>query len=159
MPNTGMTRRQILTAGCGVALAGSTTGCSSKPVMAPEKKIIALYDLNVNAPIRFTYPGDEIALLLDVGQKVEGGVGPRESIIAFSGLCQHMGCPVNYKTDQGHFICPCHDSEFDALHSGNTVDGPSPTKLPRILLKVVQRKVYAIGVHGGVIYGRAFNKT
>ncbi len=159
MPDTAMTRRRALTCGCGLAFAGSIAGCSSEPVMGPEKPIASLSEMDVNIPIQFTYPDEEVAFLIDVGKKVEGGVGPDESIVAYSGLCQHMGTPVEYKADREQFVCPAHVSVFDALRNGTTVEGSSPTKLPRILLKVVQRRVYAIGVQGGIIYGRASNQT
>jgi len=126
--------------------------------MGPEKPIASLSELEVNIPIQFTYPDEEVAFLIDLGKKVEGGVGPDESIVAYSGLCQHMGTPVEYKADRQQFVCPAHVSVFDALRNGTTVDGSSPTKLPRILLKVVQRRVYAIGVQGGIIYGLASNQ-
>ena len=159
MPDTGVTRRRMLAGGCCLALAGSMAGCSSEPMMGPEKSIASLSDLEINIPIQFTYPEEEVALLIDVGKKVEGGVGPKESIVAFSCLCQHMGLPADYKGDKGRLVCPGHGSEYDALRGGHTVEGPAPRRLPRILLKIVQRRVYAIGVQGGVIYGRASNKA
>ncbi len=158
MPETCLTRRRVLTCGCGLTLASVATGCSSEPVMGPEKPIASLSELDVNIPVQFTYPDEEVAFLIDLGRKVEGGVGPDESIVAYSGLCQHMGTPVEYKADRGQFVCPAHVSVFDALRKGTTVEGSAPTSLPRILLKVVQRRVYAIGVQEGIIYGRASNQ-
>lgn len=152
-----LTRRRMLGCGCGLAVVGAVSGCSSKPVMGPEKPIASLSELKVDIPIAFTYPDDELAYLIDLGKQVEGGAGYRSSIVAYSGLCQHMGIPVEYKADSQHFICSAHSSEFDALRDGITVEGPSPSRLPRILLKIVQRRVYAIGVQGGVIFGRASN--
>ena len=104
MPDTGMTRRRALTCGCGLAFAGSIAGCSSEPAMGPEKPIASLSELDVNIPIQFTYPDEEVAFLIDVGKKLEGGVGPNESIVAYSGLCQHMGTPVEYKADREQFV-------------------------------------------------------
>lgn len=152
-----LTRRRMLGCGCGLAAVGAVSGCSSEPVLGPEKPIASLNELKVDVPIAFTYPDDELAYLIDLGKRVEGGVGYRKSIVAYSGLCQHMGIPVEYQAASKHFVCSAHFSEFDPLNDGNTVEGPSPSRLPRILLKIVQRKVYAIGVQGGVIYGRALN--
>lgn len=147
----------MLSCGCGLAAIGAASGCSSEPVMGPEKSIASLSELKVNIPIAFTYPDDELAYLIDLGKKVEGGVGFRSSIVAYSGLCQHMGIPVEYKAASQHFVCSAHSSEFDALRDGMTVEGPSPSRLPRILLKIVKARVHAIGVQGGVIFGRGSN--
>jgi len=159
MPEDGVTRRRILAGGCSLALAGALAGCGAEPVMGSEKHITALREVRVNSPIKFTYPDEEVAILIDVGRSVEGGVGPGQSIIAYSGLCQHLGCPVDYASARKQFVCPCHGSIYDALRGGSTVEGPSPSQLPRILLKVSQRRVFAIGVQGGLVYGRASNRA
>jgi menaquinol-cytochrome c reductase iron-sulfur subunit len=41
-----------------------------------------------------------------------------------SPICPHLGCPINWHTDQRKFICPCHGGIFDA--DGRFVGGPPP---------------------------------
>jgi Rieske Fe-S protein len=41
--------------------------------------------------------------------------------------------------------CPCHEGLFD-LRSGRPIAGPPRRPLPRIVLEVRERDVYAIGV-------------
>ena len=38
--------------------------------------------------------------------------GPKE-VVAFSTICPHLGCYVVSQAD-GSYVCPCHDSEFNA---------------------------------------------
>jgi Rieske Fe-S protein len=44
-------------------------------------------------------------------------------------VCTHLGCLVE-QAEEGGFVCPCHDSHFDA--TGNAVTGPA-TKPMRFL--------------------------
>ena len=46
------------------------------------------------------------------------------SLHAFSTVCPHLGCAIDYDAEAHEFKCPCHDSAFglDGSHQG----GPSP---------------------------------
>lgn len=44
-----------------------------------------------------------------------------------SAVCPHEGCEVEWDTGQQKFLCPCHDSVFDA--SGARVEGPAQSDL------------------------------
>jgi menaquinol-cytochrome c reductase iron-sulfur subunit len=46
---------------------------------------------------------------------------------AFSTVCPHLGCAVDWSPEQGKFKCPCHRSAFD-LH-GTPEEGPAPRPL------------------------------
>jgi Rieske Fe-S protein len=41
-------------------------------------------------------------------------------------VCTHLGCLVE-QAEEGGFVCPCHDSHFDA--QGNTENGPATKPL------------------------------
>jgi menaquinol-cytochrome c reductase iron-sulfur subunit len=43
---------------------------------------------------------------------------------AFSTVCPHLGCGVDWDQGQNRFVCPCHDSFFSP--DGKTLAGPSP---------------------------------
>lgn len=58
---------------------------------------------------------------------------------AFSAVCTHAGCTVQFQ--QRTFFCPCHASTFDGT-TGAVVSGPAPAPLPSI----------PITVSGGTIY-------
>jgi Rieske Fe-S protein len=47
---------------------------------------------------------------------------------AFSGRCTHLGCAVEWKEKETHFVCPCHASVFDS--GGKVVHGPAEKPLP-----------------------------
>ena len=59
----------------------------------PVIMIATLSDLQVGIPISFNYPLEETPnILVKLGQQAQGGVGPDNDIVAFSQICQHMGC-------------------------------------------------------------------
>lgn len=37
---------------------------------------------------------------------------PDGTVQCFNARCPHLGCTVNYKSDQSAYVCPCHDSAF-----------------------------------------------
>jgi Rieske Fe-S protein len=36
-----------------------------------------------------------------------------ESVMAFSSICPHLGCAVDFRAAKGDFFCPCHTSAFN----------------------------------------------
>jgi menaquinol-cytochrome c reductase iron-sulfur subunit len=44
---------------------------------------------------------------------------------ALNAKCPHAGCFVNFKGDQNHYHCPCHDSSFAT--DGSILDPKSPS--------------------------------
>src|SRR4051812_32048445 len=58
---------------------------------------------------------------------------------AFSAVCTHAGCTVQYDANAG-FVCPCHGGRYDA-NSGAVLAGPPPTPLTRLPVSVVNGTV------------------
>jgi len=50
-----------------------------------------------------------------------------ESLRAFSLVCTHLGCLVQWQSDKNEFYCPCHDGRFDEF--GDVLAGPPPIPL------------------------------
>jgi Rieske Fe-S protein len=46
---------------------------------------------------------------------------------AFSAVCTHLNCTVQYRPDLGQIWCACHNGHFDL--NGKNVDGPPPRPL------------------------------
>jgi ubiquinol-cytochrome c reductase iron-sulfur subunit len=54
-----------------------------------------------------------------------------DGVIAYSKICTHAGCPVSlYEQQRHHFLCPCHQSTFDAADRGKVLFGPAARALP-----------------------------
>lgn len=54
-------------------------------------------------------------------KKADGGM------TAFKGVCTHMECNVNYKSEEKKFYCACHQGWFD--DTGKNIAGPPPKPL------------------------------
>lgn len=54
-------------------------------------------------------------------------------LVAYSTVCPHLGCAVDFDGEAGKFKCPCHDSAF-AL-DGTPEEGPALRPLDRLELE------------------------
>jgi thiosulfate dehydrogenase [quinone] large subunit len=61
---------------------------------------------------------------------------------AFSAVCTHAGCIVNYDPSSKQFVCPCHGGTYSAS-DGHVLAGPPPSPLARIKVVLSGKKVYA----------------
>ncbi len=59
---------------------------------------------------------------------------PEKGFIAFSRVCTHLGCLVDYNERKQLFLCPCHAGVFDI--EGNVVSGPPPKAMNAIPLRI-----------------------
>jgi len=135
----------------------SRDGNTAPPKGYPSKKIGNIKNLKVNEPLAFNYPDDKSpCLLVKVENEAVGGVGPGKSIVSFSALCTHMGCPLTYS--KGRLVCKCHYSMFDVALNGQTYQGLASQWVAQIVLRLdaATGNIYAEGVEG-LIYGRIGN--
>jgi cytochrome b6-f complex iron-sulfur subunit len=59
---------------------------------------------------------------------------PEKGFIAFSRVCTHLGCLVDYNKRKQLFLCPCHAGVYDL--EGNVVSGPPPKPMSVIPLRI-----------------------
>jgi len=52
---------------------------------------------------------------------------PSGDFRAFSAVCPHLQCTVQYRADLENIWCPCHNGHFDL--SGKNLSGPPPKPL------------------------------
>lgn len=53
---------------------------------------------------------------------------------AFSAVCTHLGCIVQWMPEEGGFLCPCHAGRFNT--EGQVVSGPPPKPLETLPVTV-----------------------
>ncbi|MSN25373.1 MAG: Rieske 2Fe-2S domain-containing protein [Geobacter sp.] len=99
-------------------LAPRTNKESAGKVVIPEAEVKA------GEAKFFEYAGSSAVLL----RKQDG------SLIAFSAICTHLGCIVQWEKDKQDFLCPCHGGHYNS--DGAVTAGPPPKPLPRIPFSV-----------------------
>lgn len=145
-----------LIAGTALPITPSIAAESKEPIY-PVMDIGSLSDLPVGATVEFHYPDETSpAVMIHLTESAKGGVGPNEAIVAYSTLCTHKGCPVQFNAERKMLICPCHWSTFDAAKSGAMVIGQASQSLPQIKLRLEADRLHAYGVDS-LIYGRHTN--
>jgi len=116
------------------------------------------------------------------GKKWQGGVGPDDSIVAYSAICSHkMSHPakeisfLNYRHDAvtfhsheeaksvekaGVISCCSERSVYDPSQGAKVLGGPAPHPLATIALKYdnITSELYATGSYGADMYDKFFEK-
>ncbi|MDW8044755.1 MAG: Rieske 2Fe-2S domain-containing protein [Nitrososphaerota archaeon] len=136
----------------------------------PKVKIANIKDLKVGEALIFNYPLDNTPnILVKLGVKVRGGVGPDGDIVAYSQLCQHLGCKVRYLHPERYenvkvpenlkgkhlFYCGCHIAFYDVEEDAKPLVGPPLYPLPPVFLEYKEDTgdIIAYGMGPPVIYG------
>lgn len=64
---------------------------------------------------------------------------------AYTKICSHVGCPTSlYEQRTNRILCPCHQSQFDALQYAKPVFGPATRKLAQLPITVDPETGYFI---------------
>jgi len=156
----GLTRKQMLVGGGALVVGGGAAAAIAIATRDgdgeggyPRAKVAQRGDLQVGKTVEFEYPLEgQKNMLLDMGEAVPGGVGDNSSLVAYSIVCQHMGCPVGYEEQEKHFMCPCHQTLYDPAREGYVIQGVAQRPLPRVQLEVDGDDIIAVGVEG-LIFG------
>ncbi|WP_029108757.1 ubiquinol-cytochrome c reductase iron-sulfur subunit [Mycobacterium sp. URHD0025] len=58
-------------------------------------------------------------------------------LFAYTKVCSHLGCPSSlYEQQTYRILCPCHQSQFDALHFAKPVFGPAARALAQLPITI-----------------------
>ncbi len=52
--------------------------------------------------------------------------------VAYSSICTHAGCQVQFDPSSRDLICPCHGAVYDPSNGAQVIAGPAPYPLQRI---------------------------
>lgn len=109
----------------------STSGSSATPAPSPTPAgtvVGTVAEVPVGQARQFTDPTS--------GQPAWMVHSSGSTFAAFSAVCTHAGCPVQYDSANVQFVCPCHGGVYDA-RTGKVLQGPPPDPLPSIPVRVV----------------------
>jgi ubiquinol-cytochrome c reductase iron-sulfur subunit len=58
-------------------------------------------------------------------------------LFAFTKVCSHLGCPASLYEEQTYrILCPCHQSQFDALNYARPIFGPAARALAQLPITI-----------------------
>jgi len=143
-------------------------------------KVMREYNVTTPDALTFNYPlSNEPNLLINLAPpsggsggatQVKGGVGPSGSIVAFSGICQHLACQVpsiafyptgtcskSFGNLSFYIHCSCHGSTYDATDGASNLTGPATQPLPQVTLQWHKDddSLWAVGMTGPPVMGHA----
>jgi len=177
----GLSRRQFLklaAAAGGAVTVGAVLSTLKAGTFVPPPTAVAAWPVimvtNISSltnlvPLVFYYPLTNTPnYLVKLGQPATGGVGPDSDIVAFSAICQHLGCIYGFVAPSGSppcnssfkavvpmGYCCCHGSQYNFLEGAKVIGGPAPRSVPMVQLQFDSStgNITAVGMNPPTIYG------
>lgn len=59
-------------------------------------------------------------------------------IVAYSAICTHAGCQVQFDPSAQDIACPCHGAVYDPSNNAQVIAGPAPYPLQKISIRYDQ---------------------
>ena len=85
--------------------------------------ITTMAELSVGDAVGFEAPDGTPAALIRVS---------KDRVVAFSRVCTHEGCLVQWDRKDAVLVCPCHGAEFDPARDAAVLRGPAYQPLPSV---------------------------
>ena len=95
-------------------------------VSATPQNIIEDSSLSIGETFNFTSKSGSPAVLFK----------SKTGVYAYSAVCTHEGCTVQYNSASKNLQCGCHGAVFDPESDGNALSGPTNKPLPKIKVAV-----------------------
>ncbi len=95
-------------------------------VSAAPQNIIEDSSLSIGETFNFTSKSGSPAVLFK----------SKTGVFAYSAVCTHEGCTVQYNSASKNLQCGCHGAVFDPESDGNALSGPTNKPLPKIKVAV-----------------------
>jgi Rieske Fe-S protein/uncharacterized membrane protein YphA (DoxX/SURF4 family) len=99
---------------------------SAPAVSATPQNIIENTALAIGDTLSFTSKSGSPAVLFK----------SKTGVYAYSAVCTHAGCTVQYNSAARNLQCACHGAVFDPESDGNALSGPTNKPLPKIKVAV-----------------------
>ena len=57
------------------------------------------------------------------------------NFVAYSAICTHAGCQVQFDSSLKDIVCPCHGAVYDPYHNAQVIGGPAPYPLQNVPIR------------------------
>lgn len=92
--------------------------------------VTAVEDLPINSSIIFPI-GNKPGILIHT---------PSGEYKAFTAICTHLDCTVQYRKDYEHIWCACRNGHYDL--QGRNISGPPPRPLKEYEVNILSGRIY-----------------
>ena len=116
----------LATAFAGVGKIFTPAAVQESAAASGKTKLVKLASLKVGATKKFVLANGAPAVLFRT----------KTGVFAYSAICTHEGCTVNYSAASKTLKCPCHGAEFDPRASGKAIVGPANNPLAKVKVAV-----------------------
>ena len=122
-------------------ILSTSVGAFIVSVLYPVSRYLVPPAVGESSAASVTLPIKPDDLKANTGQIVKFGSRPAivirtaaGELRAFSAVCTHLNCTVQYRPDLGHIWCACHNGHFDL--NGQNIAGPPPRPLDAYVVNV-----------------------
>jgi Rieske Fe-S protein len=109
-----------------IAAGALIFGRTQSAVAAAPKKIIRVSKFPVGASQQFVATNGAPAFLFRT----------KTGVFAYSAICTHQGCTVEYLKAGKKLVCPCHRASFDPFNGGKVISGEAKGPLAKINVSI-----------------------
>jgi len=109
-----------------IAAGALIFGRTQSAVAAAPKKIIRVSKFPVGASQQFVAANGAPAFLFRT----------KTGVFAYSAICTHQGCTVEYLKAGKKLVCPCHRASFDPFNGGKVISGEAKGPLAKINVSI-----------------------
>ena len=122
-------------------LLGTSAGAFVASLLYPMARYLVPPPTGESTAVSVTLPVKADDLKPNTGQIFKFGSKPAilvrtaaGELRAFTAVCTHLNCTVQYRPDLGQIWCACHNGHFDL--NGHNVSGPPPRPLDAYVVNV-----------------------
>ncbi len=127
-------------------LLGTSLGATAMAALYPVFRFVIPPEV-AEAPVNRVLAGRLSELAPNTGRIFRFGAKPglvvrtaTGDVLAFSAVCTHLACTVQYRPEFQHIWCACHNGHYDL--QGKNIQGPPPRPLETYKVDIAGDDVY-----------------
>jgi Rieske Fe-S protein len=109
-----------------IAAGALIFGRTQSAIASTQKRIVRVAKLPVGSNQKFVAANGAPAFLFRT----------KTGVFAYSAICTHQGCTVDYFKAGKKLVCPCHGASFDPFNAGKVVSGEAKFPLAKINVSI-----------------------
>jgi Rieske Fe-S protein len=109
-----------------IAAGALIFGRTQSAVASSPKRIVRVSKFQIGSNQQFVAANGAPAILFRT----------KTGVFAYSAICTHQGCTVEYLKAGKKLVCPCHGASFDPFNGGKVVSGEANFPLSKINVSI-----------------------